>query len=123
MEYKGVQDEFGVGEKKAERVGGIKTMNYDEAIAQLKWYLELHFHVGVDDVEITESRGYWRFKKPCDDSCHAPIHGCIGNGNRMKHTIYFTTNSREKGKFVSPYEVWETIRAHKGGEEHVAVHL
>lgn len=85
-------------------------MNFEQAVAQLKTHLELHFHIGVDDVEITESKGYWQFKKPCDASCHHQIHGFMGNGGRIQHTIYFAPQRREKGKIVSPYEVWNIIK-------------
>lgn len=86
-------------------------MNYKEAIADLENYLRLNFSIGVRDVEITEIRGYWQFKKPCDDTCHHPLHGCVGNKGRIRHTISYTPLRREKGKFVSPYEVWDIIKA------------
>ncbi len=88
-------------------------MNFEEAVAQLESHLQLYHHVGVDDVEITESRGYWKFKKPCDDSCHHPLHCCLGNSGRIQHTVYFAPQRREKGKIVSPYEVWNIIKAEK----------
>lgn len=87
-------------------------MNCEEAIRRLDQYLRTHHSVGVDDVEITETRGYWRLKKPCDESCRSPIHGCIGNSGRIQHTLSFTPHRREKGRFVSKYEVWDAIRSH-----------
>lgn len=84
-------------------------MNYEKAVALLEQYLRTNYSIGIDDVEITETKGYWRLKKHCDDSCHHPIHGCLGNEGRIRHTISFTPSRREKGKFVSCYEVWNTI--------------
>lgn len=89
------------------------TMTYEKAVALLEQFLRIYYSIGIDDVEITETKGYWRFKEPCNDSCHHPIHGCLGNEGRIRHTISFTPSRREKGKFVSYYEVWKTIKNHE----------
>ena len=86
-------------------------MNIEEAERLLTSYLSVHFHVGLSDVEFADSKGYWRFKKPCNESCRHPLHGCIGNEDRMQHTIYFAPELRdEKGRFLSQYTVWRTLK-------------
>ncbi len=84
-------------------------MNYEKAMALLEQRLRIYYSIGTDDVDITETKGYWILKEPCNKSCHHPIHGCLGNEGRIRHTISFMPSRREKGKFVSRYEVWKII--------------
>lgn len=90
-------------------------MEYEEAIKRLSQYLLTYHSINIDDVEITETRGYWRMKNPCLPTCQHPIHGCIGNSGRIQHTISFKPSLRTKGKITSPYIIWDTIKNHVEG--------
>lgn len=88
------------------------AISYEKAIILLEQHLRTYYSIEIDDVEITETKGYWTLKRLCDDSYNHPIHGYLGNEGRIRHTVSFTPLRREKGKFVSRYEVWNTIKNH-----------
>lgn len=83
---------------------------------KLQNYLNWHLPgTNVDDLEPTETPGYWRYKKPCGGfvgGCRSPLHSCIFNDGPTHHTVRFTDETRgEKGRWVSPYSTWRGLRA------------
>ena len=85
-------------------------ISVEEANEMLDSYLRLYHSLTVDDVEITNVRGYWVCKEPCDESCHHPIHGYLGCGDRIRHTIAYKPRCRDaKGRFMSCYMVWGAL--------------
>jgi len=87
-------------------------MDTKTAKKYLNSHLKTNHNITIDDVEITESSGYWRSKKPCTETCHAPIHSFMGCSDRTCHTYLFTERGArdEAGRFVSPYRVWNTLK-------------
>lgn len=65
----------------------------------------------IDDVEVTDTKGYWKRKKFCGGLgvCRESIHSCIGNEGPIQHTIYYVErySSVKRGRFVSPYTTWQ----------------
>lgn len=91
-------------------------LTVEEANKMLTDHLRLYHSLSLNDVEITDTKGYWRIKKLCGINCHHPIHLCLGCRDRMHHTIYFTQHHRnDKGQFRSPYRVWKVLHQEKLG--------
>ena len=85
-------------------------MSVDEAEKLLERHLRTYHSLTLEDVEITDTKGYWKIKKLCDETCHHPIHTCLGNEGRMHHGIYCVRYERnDKGQFKSPYQIWKAI--------------
>jgi hypothetical protein len=90
-------------------------MTIDEARNNLSRYLRIYFpKLTIDDLEISDSRGYWYIKKPCggrEGGCTNMIHTTLFNEGSMQHTISYTDDFRGRnGKFKSIYETWKTIK-------------
>ena len=90
-------------------------MEIEEAIENLKRYLSIYYpHITIDDLTITESRGYFRMKKKCGGKsvCNNMIHTCLFNEGGIHHTISFTDDGRDykTGRFLSPYRTWDCIK-------------
>ena len=86
-------------------------VSVEEAKMLLGRYLRFNYSLGIDDVEISKSAGWWRIKELCGDDCRHPIHGCLGCGDRMHHTVYYAPAGRdEKGRFLSCYRVWDALK-------------
>lgn len=94
-------------------------LTVEEANKMLADYLRLyHSPLTLDEIEITDTKGYWRIKKLCGIDCHHPIHLCLGCRDRMHHTVYFTQHHRnDKGQFRSPYRVWKVLHEEKSRSE------
>ena len=88
----------------------LLEMSVDEAEKLLERHLRTYHSLTLEDVEITDTKGYWKIKKLCDETCHHPIHTCLGCEGRSHHTISYALHGRnEKGQFESPYEVWNIL--------------
>lgn len=90
-------------------------MEVEDALENLKNYLRIyHPHVIIDDLVITDSKGYFRMKKKCGGRgvCKQPIHDFMFNEGGTHHTISFYDNTRDyrTGKFLSPYRTWNCIK-------------
>lgn len=87
----------------------------EEAENILARHLRIYHSLTLDDVEITDVKGYWRLKKLCDETCHHPLHTFLGNEERIHHTISCTEHGvrNEKGQMVSPHRVWNALRKKK----------
>ncbi len=73
-----------------------------------------------DDVEMTDSKGYWAVKGGCRGGleCRHAFRGELGpceGGTRL--TIYYAEHGvRERnGRWVSPYRIWEMIKSNVNG--------
>lgn len=85
-------------------------LTVEEAEEMLATHLRLYHSITPDDVVITDTKGYWRMKKLCDETCHNPIHTCLGCEGVMYHTVQFVQYGRnDKGQFRSPYRVWKVL--------------
>jgi len=93
-------------------------MSIDEAKENLENYLKLyHRNITIDDLEITDTKGYWRIKKPCGGlkgGCRNQIHTTLFNEGPIQHTISYFDNTRDSnGRFTSPYKTWNALRLGK----------
>lgn len=83
-------------------------MNFD---TYLKFF---HPGITINDLEISDTPGYWRLKKPClgYPQCRHPIHRCLFEEGPTYHTIsYFDTKRDETGRYISPYATWNKARS------------
>lgn len=79
----------------------------------LSSYLALYHHLTLDDVEPTETRGYWRIRKACGSragGCHHPLHGTLFNETECHHTASYLDSRRNRARFASPYRTWQFHR-------------
>ena len=95
-------------------------LTIEEAEKMLSTHLKIYHSLTLDEVEISDAKGYWRIKKLCDIDCHHPIHMCLGNEDRMHHTIYYIQHHRnDKGQFISPHRVWKVLHENKNKNKEV----
>ena len=90
-------------------------MKIEEALENLKMYLSIYYpNITIDDLVITDSKGYFRMKKKCGGKgvCNNMIHSCLFNEGGIQHTIYFTDDTKDckTGRFLSPYRTWNCIK-------------
>lgn len=83
-------------------------LTLDDAKYKLEFFLKVNYNLSLNDIDISDVKGYWRIKKPCDNTCKHPIHSCLGNKGSTNHTIYFAEGGARdsNGHFLSPYRVW-----------------
>lgn len=79
----------------------------------LKFY---HPNIDINDLEITDTKGYWRVKGGCKggDECSHAFRSALGSCGGGELTISFSEHGRdEKGRFLRPYREWEKWRDSK----------
>ena len=72
------------------------------------------FHVRVEDVVPDKERGYWIALTECgglDGGCSYPMHVWPGEEAPVLHRFKYLDESRDGGKFASPYRTWRKARA------------
>ncbi len=81
-------------------------------IKKVDSHMQLYYHIPLYMMDITNSKGYWQDKNVCDPAtCASPLHGCIGCGDGIRHTMTYTDHYRGAGgKFVSQYSSWTAIK-------------
>ncbi len=87
-----------------------ETMTTRERVEQ---HMQTYYRKSLDDLEITDTPGYWRDKKLCGgrEKCHAPIHQFIHCEGGIQHTYYFAEYGRDKkGRFLRPFRAWEELK-------------
>lgn len=76
-------------------------------------YFRLYYRKPLAAMEITETRGYWQSKEPCDPAtCQsAAVHGAFGWEGPIKHTYRFVEPGvrHADGRFDSPYRAWRAL--------------
>lgn len=71
------------------------------------WDFEMRYRVqSPDEIEPTETPGYWRFRKVCNGECR------MGHTRPMQHTLSFTEHGTrdERGRWVDPFRAWKEWR-------------
>lgn len=86
------------------------------------WHLRIYYKLKPEDVEPTETPGYWQIKEPCGGQrgeCSHPLHGFIGCEGSLHHTVSYRDSYRDHktGRFVSQFRTWK-----KHWEEWMAGH-
>ena len=84
---------------------GERDLSEERAVELLDDHLRLYYGITVDDVEPDAYRGHWRAIWPCV-GCH------FGHVRPLKHAYSFAEWGirDERGRFVSPFRVWRTLR-------------
>jgi len=81
-------------------------MEQKELINKFIKYLKFYHRLDLKEVEITDSRGYWRIIKECKGECRE------GHRQPINHTIYYVDGGRDsKGRFETPYKTWKLIKS------------
>ncbi len=99
-----------------------REITVEEAKRRLSWHLRTYHGMTLEDVKITDTRGYWRCRQACGGrgECASPLHNAIGCDDGVQHTIPFVEDLRdEQGRFISPFLVWDILHAHERGDGHV----
>lgn len=71
------------------------------------WDFKMRHRVqSPEEIEPTETPGYWRFRKTCNGEC------CMGHTRPMQHTLSFTEHGTrdERGRWVDPFRAWKKWR-------------
>ncbi len=85
-------------------------------VSRLRSYLDLyHPHIKIDDLEISDSKGYWRVKGGCKGgiNCTHAFRRALGPcEGKTDLTISFSEHGKrdENGRWINPYRVWEAWR-------------
>ena len=82
-----------------------------DAIDRVKSYLRIyHPDTNYDDIEISETKGYWKDKEPKIHKGH-PLHNCIACSDPFTATYQFVEHGlRDKnGRFISPFRTWKIL--------------
>jgi hypothetical protein len=90
-------------------------MDIQEARHRLSSHLRTYYGYDIDDVEITDTKGYWVLKKLCGGRghCQSPLHMFLFNEAPTCHTVSFIEPMRfygDGGRFHSPYRTWQTLK-------------
>ena len=73
-------------------------------------HMRMKYRKGLDEMEITETPGYWRDREAKMHPGH-PLHGCIGCDGAFKATYTYFDRGRERGRFASPNRTWRILKA------------
>ncbi len=77
-------------------------------IERVNFWMRIMYGVSLDDVEITDTPGYWQDKEPKIHKGH-PLHSCIGCSGPFKASYTYFDSGRENGRFVSTTRSWRLI--------------
>jgi hypothetical protein len=94
---------------------------YEAAYKRVDDWMFLYYRKHLDDLEITDTPGYWREKEPCGgraSGCRHPIHGCLFNSGATHHTVRFVElNCRgPDGRFISRHQSWRVLKEGDKGD-------
>lgn len=79
-------------------------------LARVAWHMRMKYRVEMDEIEITDTPGYWQDKEEKMHPGH-PLHGCIGCNGPFRATYTYFDSSRINGRFASPTRTWAELRA------------
>lgn len=83
-------------------------------IQRVDSWMRFKYGIGLDQMEIAHTPGYWQDKEPRIHPGH-PLHRCIGCSGPFKATYKYFDTGRENGRFVSPTRSWRIIRDSASG--------
>jgi hypothetical protein len=85
------------------------NVGLNDLLARVASHMRVKYRVGMDEIEITDTPGYWRDKEEKMHPGH-PLHGCIGCNGLFRATYTYFDPPREKGRFASPTRPWAALR-------------
>jgi hypothetical protein len=77
-----------------------------DLLARVAWHMRMKYRVEMQDIEITDTPGYWRDREPKMHPGH-PLHGCIGCDGPFRATYSY---------FVDPEIFISSLRELAGGQ-------
>ena len=94
------------------RVNERSEMNVGltDLLARVAQNMRMKYRVSMQDIEITETPGYWRDKEPRMHPGH-PLHRCLGCDGPFQATYTYFDPPRVNGRFASPTRTWARLRA------------
>ena len=78
---------------------------------RVREHMKRKYRVDLDDLEISDSPGYWQDKEPKMHKDH-PLHSCLGcDGAPFIATYTYHDHPRDHatGKFASSYRTWRIM--------------
>lgn len=78
-------------------------------------HMRLHYRVSLDDLEQTDTPGYWRDKEPKMHPGH-PLHSCLFCDGPFRATYTYFDPPRVGGRFASTTRTWAALRANVGAK-------
>ena len=82
----------------------------EDAVRRVDAWMRLKYGIGLDQMDITSTPGYWQDKEPKMHLGH-PLHVCALCFGPFKATYTYFDPRRENGRFVSRTRSWAAIRA------------
>ena len=73
-------------------------------------HMRLRYRVGLDDLEQTDTPGYWQDKAPKLHPGH-PLHSCLGCDGPFRATYTYFDPPRIGGRFARVTRTWAALRA------------
>jgi|GEM_PF-3190933 len=90
--------------------GAVLTEAVLRAVVLVDRAMRRNYGKGLDEMEIAESKGYWKDREAQTHPGH-PLHRCLFCDGPFKATYSFFDHSRdEKGRFLSPTRAWKVIK-------------
>ena len=91
--------------KRSESSASLSDMS-----TRVAWHMRMKYRVGMAEIEITDTPGYWRDKKPKMHPGH-PLHSCMFCDGPFRATYTYFDPPRIGGQFASPTRTWAALRA------------
>jgi hypothetical protein len=98
--------EVKIGDETCPRCGKLHVGEWSRVAVHMR----MKYRVEMQDIEITDTPGYWRDKEPKMHPGH-PLHGCIGCDGPFRATYTYFDPPRAHGRFASPTRSWAALRA------------
>jgi len=86
------------------------NVSLTDLFSRVAWHMRMKYRVEMQDIEITDTPGYWRDKEPKIHPGH-PLHACLGCEGPFRATYTFFDSPRLKGRFASPTRTWAALRS------------
>lgn len=81
---------------------------------RVAWHFRFYYRAAMEDVAITDTPGYWKYKQSCGGRgvCPAPIHACLFNEGPIRHTLSYFDPGRDPrtGRWQSTTRTWRIMR-------------
>lgn len=80
-----------------------------DPIQRVAEYMRIHHRKSMDELEITDTPGYWRDREASIHPGH-PLHSCLGCSGPFRATYSYFDGRGDGGRFASPTRTWRAIR-------------
>jgi hypothetical protein len=84
------------------------TMTLDEIRQRVDAHMRRQYHIGLDEMEITDTPGYWQDREPKMHPGH-PLHDTVGNQGPFQATYTYHDSPRLNGRYASNTRSWRAI--------------